>query len=72
MEHSFLNEKSLSKWNTAQLLINKIAFPVREHIVSRWMKESGIKYEQYKKCYYVDRHKDDDVMSDCKLKILCK
>ena len=62
----FINEKLLSKWNAEQFLTNKISFPVSEYIVSRWMKEAGFKYEKYKKCYYVDRLKYDDVVSDCK------
>ena len=62
----FINEKLLSKWSAEQLLTNKISFPVSEYIVSRWMKEAGFKYEKYKKCYYVDRHEDDDVVSDRK------
>ena len=28
------------------------------------MKEAGFKYERHKKCYYVDRHEDEDVVSD--------
>ena len=62
----FINEKLLSKWSAEQLQTNKISFPVSEYIVSRWMKETGFKYEKYKKCYYVDRHEDDDVVSDRK------
>ena len=30
------------------------------------MKEAGFKYEKHKKSYYVDRHEDDDVVSDRK------
>ena len=33
-------------------------------IVSRWMKEAGFRYAKHKKCYYVDRHEDKDVIED--------
>ena len=30
------------------------------------MREIGFKYEKHKKCYYVDRHEDEDVVDDRK------
>ena len=62
----FINEKLLSQWSAEQLLVSKISFPVSECVVSRWLREAGFKYEKYKKCYYVDRHEDNDVVSDRK------
>ncbi len=29
------------------------------------MHDAGFKYAAHKKCYYVDRHKDLDVVADC-------
>ena len=37
-----------------------------KYIISRWMKEAGLKYKKHKKSYYVDRHEDEDVVSDRK------
>ena len=62
--HEFVNNTLLASWTAQQLQINKISFPVSEHIVGRWMKETGFKYEQHKKSYYVDRHEDPDVIQD--------
>ena len=64
--HEFINNTLLASWTAQQLQINKISFPVSEHIVGRWMKETGFKYEQHKKSYYVDRHEDPDVIQDHK------
>ena len=62
----FINLKLLKNWTAQQLEINRISYHVSEYITSRWMKEVGFKYELYKKSYYVDRHEDEDVVSDCK------
>ena len=56
--------KLLSKWTVQQLENNRIAYPVSEHIVSRWMRESGFSYMAHKKTYYVDMHEDEDVITD--------
>ena len=60
----FINEKLLSDWSVTQLATYKISYPVSETIVSRWLGEAGFKYTIHKKCYYVDRHEDEDVVAD--------
>jgi len=62
----FINLKLLSDWTVQQLETNKISYPVSEFIVSRWMREAGFRYAVHKKSYYVDRHEDEDVVSDRK------
>ena len=60
----FINTKLLADWTCEQLRVNRISFPVSQHVVSRWMKEAGFSYETHKKSYYVDRHEDLDVVRD--------
>ena len=62
----FINLKLLSGWTVQQLETNKISYPVSEFIVSRWMREAGFKYEVHKKSYYIDRHEDEDAVSNRK------
>ena len=62
----FINLKLLHNWTVQQLETNRISYPVSEYVISRWMKEVGFKYELHKKSYYVDRHEDEDVVSDRK------
>ena len=63
---NFVNLNLLSDWTAQQLETNKISYPVSEYVVARWMKEAGFSYEVHKKSYYVDRHKDEDVVSNRK------
>ena len=44
----FVTNKLLCNWTAAQLQTHKTAFPVSEYVVSRWMKEAGLKYEKHK------------------------
>ena len=60
----FINDKLLSNWSKPQLLIYKIFYPVSDSIVTRWLEESGFRYTIHKKCYYVNLHKDNDVVAD--------
>ena len=62
----FINTRLLSSWSVQQLNTNKISYPVTEFVVARWIREIGFKYEKHKKCYYVDRHEDEDVVEDRK------
>ena len=62
----FINTKLLNDWSVQQLRANKISYPVTEFVAARWMREIGFKYEKHKKCYYVDRHEDEDVVDDRK------
>ena len=60
----FINTKLLKDWTAEQFSTYKISFPVSESVTARWIKEAGFKYEQHTKSYYVDRHEDEDVVSD--------
>ena len=62
--HEFNNLTLLADCIAKQLKNYKTSFPVSEHIVLRWTKESGFRYEKHKKSYYVDRHKDPYVVHD--------
>jgi hypothetical protein len=62
----WINNTLLSDWTPGQLKtdLNVTSFPVQPRIVRRWMRDAGFKYEAYRKCYYVDRHEDPDVVAD--------
>lgn len=60
----FINTKLLDSWTAQKFHTNKIFYPVSEYIVPRWMKGVDFKYKKREKSYYVDRHKDEDVVSD--------
>jgi hypothetical protein len=62
----WVNDTLLSDWTPEQLKsqLNIKSFPVTPTIVRRWMRDAGFKYEAYRKCYYVDRHEDPDVVAD--------
>jgi hypothetical protein len=62
----WVNHTLLSDWLPAQLKeqLNIKSYPVSQHIVRRWMRDAGFRYEAYRKCYYVDRHEDTDVVAD--------
>jgi hypothetical protein len=60
----WVNEDLLKDWTTQQLRNYQISYPVSNYVVGRWMQEAGFRYAGHKKPYYVDRHKDDDVVED--------
>jgi hypothetical protein len=60
----WVNEDLLNDWTTQQLRNYQISYPVSNYVVGRWMREAGFRYAGHKKSYYVDRHKDDDVVED--------
>lgn len=62
----YQREASINEWSVEQLLTNRISSPISKYIISRWMKRAELKYEKYNKYKYVDRHKDGDVVGDCK------
>ena len=61
---TFINDNLLSDWSALQLTTYKISYPVSENVVSRWLVEAGSKYTIHEICYYVDRHDDEDVVTD--------
>ena len=45
----FIKSKLLVDWIAHQLSVNIISYPISKHIVVRWMKEVGFRYETYNK-----------------------
>ena len=61
----WVNDKLLKDWTLDQLKCICIkSVPVTQLTVRRWMRDAGFKYAAHKKCYYVDRHEDPDVVAD--------
>ena len=52
----------LKDWSVQQLHDNGFPYPISHYMIGTWMKEIGFEYRRYKKCYYVDRHEDPDVV----------
>ena len=61
---AWVNKSLLKDWSAKDLDNLKIRYPVSCNIVARWMLEAGFIYERHKKLYYLDPHKDTDVLAD--------
>ena len=56
----------LGDWTKTSLDALNIKLPLKPHTVSKWMHDAGFVYSQYKKCYCVNTHKKEDVITDRK------
>ena len=60
----WVNEKLLAEFTVENLRALNISYPVKENVVSNWMREAGFRYAAYKKSYYMDRHEAPDIVAD--------
>jgi hypothetical protein len=69
---TWVNDFLLQNWQVKELrLLGIKGQTVKEHTVRHWMRDAGFVYEAYKKCYYVGRHKAEDVVANRDVYIPC-